>query len=224
MVARYGGDEFCVIAVDPTPDGMSSLANRVRHALGALLVRHDGNAAPVSASVGAAVCLPLRSRQTPAEFLAAADRAVYAAKSAGKNTAEVVSLVSDEDVLFLHAVRERLFSTFLAAREAASPQEVRAALRASPPSPVLVGRLARRLGWLKPRQLRRVLRDRHKNHRIFADSALALGYLSPEQVHTLLALQREPPEELAGALVEIEAMTEDEARAEVAAFYEALAT
>ncbi len=223
VVARYGGDEFCVIAVDPTPEGMSALANRLRHGVSNLLVRHEGAAARATASVGGAVCLPQRGRQTPSGLLAEADRAMYAAKAAGKNAAEVVSLVGEEDALFLGEVRQRLFGTFLVEREAATPQEVRAALRASPPSPVLPGRLARRLGWLTPRQLRRLLRDRRKHRRTFGESAVALRCLSPAQVHTLLALQREPPEELAGGLVEIEAMTVDEARAEVTEFYAALA-
>jgi hypothetical protein len=99
---------------------------------------------------------------------------------------------------------------------------VRTALRAAPPSPILLGRLARRLGWVKPRQLRRLLRDRQQNRRSFAESALALRCLTPAQVHTL-SLQREPPEDLAGGLVDVEALTEDEARAEMAAFYESLA-
>jgi diguanylate cyclase (GGDEF)-like protein len=223
VVGRYGGDEFCVLALDPSPEEMSSLANRVRYQLNGLLVRHDGAAAPVTASVGAAVCLPRQGRQTAAGLLAEADRAMYAAKAAGKDAAHVHSLVGVEDAAFLNEVRRRLFSTFLIGREMATPQQVRAALRAAPPAPVLVGRLARRLGWVKPRQLRRLLRDRHKNRRSFAESALALGYLTEAQAHILLALRREPPEDLARGLVEIEALSEDEARAELAAFYEALA-
>ncbi|HEX5271728.1 MAG TPA: GGDEF domain-containing protein, partial [Gemmataceae bacterium] len=199
VVARCGGDEFCVIAVDPSPEGVSAMANRVRHALAGLLVRHDGAMAAVTASVGGAVCLPQRGRTSAGELLAEAHRALAAARADG--TARVRSSVGGEDLALLHEVKQRLFSTFLASRDAASPQEVRAALRAAPPSPVLIGRLARRLGWIKPRQLRRLLRDRHKNRRTFAESALALRCLSPAQVHTLLALQREPPEDLAGALV-----------------------
>ena len=127
----------------------------------------------MTASVGAAVCLPQRTRQTAADFLAEADRAMYAAKAAGKNSAHFLSLVGDEDDTFLEEVRLRLFSTFLFTREVTTPQQVRAALQSSPLSPVLVGRLARRLGWVKPRQLRRLLRDRRQNRRTFAESALA---------------------------------------------------
>jgi hypothetical protein len=67
------------------------------------------------------------------------------------------------------------------------------------------------------------VRDRHKHHRTFAESALALRCLAPEQVFTLLALLREPPEDLADGLVDVEALTVEQARAELAAFYEALA-
>jgi diguanylate cyclase (GGDEF)-like protein len=223
VVARYGGDKFCVLALGPAPEGMPSLANRVWHAVNGLLVRHDGEATKVTASVGAAVCVPQRMVQEPDKLVAAADKAIRAAKSGGQEQAHVVSLASAEDVAFLNEVRRRLFSTFLVDREVTTPQEVRAALRAVPPSPVLPGRLARQLGWIKPRPLRRVLRDCRKTGRTFAESALALRALTPSQVHTLLALQREPPEDVAGGLVEIEAMTEDQARAEVTAFYQAIA-
>lgn len=222
VVARFGGDEFCVLAVDTSPEGLPAMANRVWHALSGLVVRHDGAAAQVRASVGAAVCVPHRTRQTAAEFFAAADRAMYAAKADGKNQVSVLSLVGDEDTAFLQEVRRRLFSTFLVAREVVTGQQVRAAPRAAPPSPVLAGRLARRLGWITPRRLRRVLRDQRRNARPFAESALALRCLAPAQVHALLALQREPPEDLAAGLVDVEALTAEQARAEVAAFYEAL--
>ena len=120
-------------------------------------------------------------------------------------------------------MRRRPFSTFLLAREVVTPQQVRAALRAVRLASVMAGRTARRLGWLTPRQLRRAQRDQRKHRRTFDESALALRCLTPAQVQTLLALQREPPEDLAGGLVDVEALTEDQARAEVTAFYQALA-
>jgi diguanylate cyclase (GGDEF)-like protein len=222
VVARFGGDEFCVLALDTAPEGLPALANRVWHELSGLLVRHDGAAAPLTASVGAAVCVPHRTRQTVAEFLAAADRAMYAAKQAGKNKFHVLSLVSAEDTAFLQEVRRRLFSTFLLARDVVTPHQVRAALRTATLSFSMAGRLARRLGWVTPRQLRRVLRDQRKNRRTFGESALALRCLTAAQVQTLLALQREPPEDLAGGLVDAVAMTADQARTEVAAFYQTI--
>ncbi len=223
VVARYGGDEFCVLARDPTPEGLPVMANRVWHLLNGLVVKHDGAAAPLAASVGAAVCVPGRTRQTPADVLAAAGKARDVAKQGGQNRVHALSLLGADDAALLGEVRQRLFSTFLVARDVVTPQQVREALRAGPLLPGLPGRLARRLGWLTPRRLRRLLRDRRQARRTFDESALVLRYLTPAQVHALLALQREPPEDLAGGLVEVEALTVEQAQAVMAEFYEAVA-
>ncbi|HKI38644.1 MAG TPA: HDOD domain-containing protein [Gemmataceae bacterium] len=223
VVARWGGDEFCVLMPNTSPEGVRTLANRVWHAVSALLVRYDGQSAQLTASVGAVVCVPRRTQRTATDVLAEADRAMFAAKGIGKNRVHFSSLLEAEDEVFVEEVRRRLFGTFLLAREAVTQQQVQAALRAAPPPPLLAGRLLRRLGWITPRRLRRVLRDQRKNRRTFAESALALRYLTAAQVQVLLALQSEPPEALAAGLVDVEALTEGQARAEVTAFYEALA-
>jgi diguanylate cyclase (GGDEF)-like protein len=222
VVARLRGDTFCVLAMDPSPDGVPAMANRVWHAVNGLLVKHDGAAVRLAASAGAAVCAPQRAGQSAADLLAAAEKAMRAAKTDGENKVHFVSLVSEEDAAFVQEVRQLLFSAFLLERDVVTPQQVRAALRLAAPWPVLAGRLARQLGWVKPRRLRRLLRDRRTNQRTFSESALALRYLKPAQVYALAALQREPPEELAGGLVEVEALSEEQARAEMAAFYEVL--
>ncbi len=218
-VARYGGDEFCVLVPDATPAVVETLAKRLWHAVNNLRVKHEGEVVTVGASVGAAVCVPHRTAGKSADFLTAADRAMYAAKSTGKNKVSVCSLVGDEDVAFLAEVERRLFSTFLLAREAVSAEQVRAGTRAAPASQVLVGRLARQLGWLTPRQLRRVLRDQKKNRRRFGESAVALRLLRPGQVYTLLAMRREPPEDLAEGLIEARALNPEQAQQEVDAYY-----
>jgi diguanylate cyclase (GGDEF)-like protein len=219
VVARYGGDEFCVLMADTSPDGVETLANRVWHALNGLRVKHQGAAERVSASVGAAVCLPQRGPRTAAELLATADRALYAAKATGKNKVSLFSLLTDDDRAVLEEVRRRLFSTFLLGREVVSEQQVEAARRASPLAPLLPGRLARRLGWIAPRRLRRVLRDLRQERRPFGERALARRYLTRAQVCSLLALQREPPEDFAEGLIDACALTPEEARREVEAYY-----
>jgi diguanylate cyclase (GGDEF)-like protein len=223
VVGRTGGDEFCVLARDMAPEGLPALAGRIRHDLAGLLVRHDAGAAPVVASLGAVVCVPPRSHQTAADFLAAAEEALRAAKADRGQRLHCRSLVAGEDAAFLEELRHRLFSTFLLARDAVTPQQVRAASRVVPWSPLMAGRLARRLGWLTARQLRRVLRDRQKYWRTFEESALALHCLSSEQLLALQALRREPPSGLAGGLVELAALTSERVQAELAAFYQAVA-
>jgi diguanylate cyclase (GGDEF)-like protein len=222
VVARYGGDEFCVLLAHTSPAEVEVLANRLWRGINGLRVRQGDQVAKVGASVGAAVGLPHRMGRTAGELLATADRAMYAAKRTGKNKVRLFSLLSDADSTFLEALRQLLFSAFLVEREVVTEQQVQAALRSAPPPAVPAGRLARRLGWISPRKLRRVLREVRANRRPFGETALALGYLSRCQVHALLALQREPPEDLANALVDLDALTAEQARREVAAYYEVI--
>jgi len=223
IVGRYGDDEFCVVVPDTTPEALRTAGNRVRHAVGGLLVRHGGAAAKLSASIGAALCSPQRTRHTVADLVAAADRVLVAAKTLGKDGVSFFSLLGDEDAAWLEEVRRRLFSTFLLVHGTVTEPELQAARRTALLPHFLMGRLARRLSWITPRQLRRVLRDQRRHRRAFGETALALGYLTTTQVQTLLALQQEPPEGLAEGLVEVGALTAPQAAAAVAAFYESLA-
>ena len=80
-VSRYGGDEFTILCEDlPTPESAAEIADRVLATLGRP-VRVSAGEAQVSASVGVTLALP---GDTPSGLLAAADRAMYAAKGAGK--------------------------------------------------------------------------------------------------------------------------------------------
>jgi diguanylate cyclase (GGDEF)-like protein len=80
--ARYGGEEFAVLLRDPTPRGALESGERVRAAVGALDLRALG-VASVSVSVGVAVShLP---DEPIDEIVEAADRALYAAKKAGRD-------------------------------------------------------------------------------------------------------------------------------------------
>jgi diguanylate cyclase (GGDEF)-like protein len=83
LPARLGGDEFAVVALDASSDGMAVLAERVLDA-----VRRADPGLPglrLRASAGWALC-PGDANDV-SELLVAADRALLAAKSAGKDTA-----------------------------------------------------------------------------------------------------------------------------------------
>ena len=77
--ARYGGEEFVIILPHTDSEGALTLAERLRQAV----AEAPWPARPVTASVGAATLLP--SMEAEDDLVSAADRALYAAKAAGRN-------------------------------------------------------------------------------------------------------------------------------------------
>ena len=101
LVARYGGEEFAVILPKTTQVGAEHVAHAILHAVDALAIAHEGSAtaAHVTVSVGIASCdadsaswLPVlvdraSVRYTAKDLVQAADKALYAAKNAGRDRA-----------------------------------------------------------------------------------------------------------------------------------------
>jgi diguanylate cyclase (GGDEF)-like protein len=81
--ARYGGEEFVLILPETQAEAACGAAERLRELVAQLPLTPDANAARVTISLGVAVA-PMHGL-TPAELVQAADRALYAAKRAGKN-------------------------------------------------------------------------------------------------------------------------------------------
>jgi diguanylate cyclase (GGDEF)-like protein len=81
--ARYGGEEFAAILPGADEGGALHLAERVRAAIESSRVVFDGARLGVTVSLGVAVW-PADGKDQEA-LLAAADRALYAAKQAGRN-------------------------------------------------------------------------------------------------------------------------------------------
>ncbi|MFT4171749.1 MAG: diguanylate cyclase [Rhodocyclaceae bacterium] len=97
---RLGGDEFALLVSDTDQDRMQQLARRVLDNVAALTPVFDGRPCALSASLGIAVA-PHHAHD-PIELVVAADRAMYVAKSRGKNRSEVAS-ERDEGRPFDHA-------------------------------------------------------------------------------------------------------------------------
>ncbi len=86
FVARYGGEEFAVILPDTNPAGAAAMAERIRNAVERLAIAHEANPASVATvSVGVAAAWPHADGSADKELLEAADAALYAAKTQGRN-------------------------------------------------------------------------------------------------------------------------------------------
>jgi len=84
-VARIGGEEFAVILPSSQPQQACRVAGRLRAAVErAQVFLEDGTAVPITLSCGVAAVAPWASA-TAETLIAAADRALYAAKQAGRN-------------------------------------------------------------------------------------------------------------------------------------------
>ena len=93
--SRYGGEEFAAILPDTDFDGAQIVAESVRSAVAELGIPHGRSsvASRVTLSVGAATKVPARGVPASGEQLVeAADKALYAAKSAGRNRVTVTQL------------------------------------------------------------------------------------------------------------------------------------
>lgn len=86
LVARYGGEEFIVLLPDTDMSGACAVAGNMRAAVEAMNLAHAGSLAAdcVTISLGVASVTPFH-QGNPHELISAADRALYAAKSAGRN-------------------------------------------------------------------------------------------------------------------------------------------
>ena len=82
-VYRYGGEEFAVIAEDVDLGGAAMLAERLR----AAVAQGDVGVPRVTISAGVAAWTP--GKESLAAVLAAADKALYAAKRGGRNRVEL---------------------------------------------------------------------------------------------------------------------------------------
>src|SRR6266545_2939146 len=90
VLARYGGEEFALLVPEATPTELPAIAQRLRESVASSPIAvSDSSWIAVTVSVGAA-CYP-RHGENPAELIAAADRALYAAKSAGSDRVVVGS-------------------------------------------------------------------------------------------------------------------------------------
>jgi diguanylate cyclase (GGDEF)-like protein len=88
VLARYGGEEFALLARGIDRNSTLVLAERIRRAVELQRLETDQGAIAFTVSVGVAYCAP--GEATNAQLLfEAADRALYAAKDAGRNSISI---------------------------------------------------------------------------------------------------------------------------------------
>lgn len=98
FVARYGGDEFAVIAPESGATECEELAGRLLDSVRSVeLTAPNGDALRLTASIGATVSHdPAGSRPRSVEsLLAAADKSLYGAKHGGRDRAGACTLLGD---------------------------------------------------------------------------------------------------------------------------------
>ena len=83
IVARFGGEEFCVLCEETDTEGAVQLAERVREELGAMIFQTELGKLQVKASLGVATFPEHAS--TPEGLFEVTDKALYAAKHAGRD-------------------------------------------------------------------------------------------------------------------------------------------
>jgi diguanylate cyclase (GGDEF)-like protein len=84
-VARFGGEEFCVLLPGAEIEGATLVAEQIREAIQSLVIQSDdGAACKITISVGVHSLIPGITDTIP-DLIAKADSALYAAKEAGRN-------------------------------------------------------------------------------------------------------------------------------------------
>ena len=86
FAGRYGGEEFCLLLPNTSPQRALEIGETVRATVQSLGLPHiTSSHRTVTVSVGVAATLP-SDAQTPGDLIEAADAALYAAKHRGRNT------------------------------------------------------------------------------------------------------------------------------------------
>lgn len=219
QMARLGTESFCFLLVDITSDSLSKLAERLRETV-AGAPRAEGS--QVSVAITGVACLPSRDRCSLERFLTEIDACLDSEDAAESRRVSIRSLIDPEDERRLVDVRSRRLSQWLEKWGKVDKESIRIAASQAPGGAYSMGRLARRLEWISPRRLYRILQEQKRTKWSFGEVAERLGYLRREQVFGLLALQQENPETLLDVLVQRGCVDDAIAQRFLDAYYESL--
>ena len=95
-VYRSGGEEFAILLPNTDISGALQVAETVRNAIANLSLRHQNTELSVTISIG--VCADIPHIRNYQEFMyQRADKALYAAKAAGRNCVRSMTLLGHHD-------------------------------------------------------------------------------------------------------------------------------
>lgn len=84
--ARYGGEEFVILLPDTNQAGAMAVANKICNAVAQMAIEHrDSPCRVVTISAGVHAFVPVRHDDMQKDLIALADKALYIAKSSGRN-------------------------------------------------------------------------------------------------------------------------------------------
>jgi diguanylate cyclase len=86
FVTRYGGEEFAIVVRDSTLEKVASRIERAKEVLEQMTIKTPGGNVKVTQSSGVAALVP---GETALKWIERADKALYAAKHAGRNRVEL---------------------------------------------------------------------------------------------------------------------------------------
>ncbi|GAP62450.1 hypothetical protein ARMA_0873 [Ardenticatena maritima] len=103
VVARYGGEEFVILLTSVSPEIARRVAERLRHRIGSEPFTTSAGSLPITISIGLAMKPAHGEPVSLMQLITWADKALYAAKEAGRNCTFMAEAIEGEQVR-LHKV------------------------------------------------------------------------------------------------------------------------
>ncbi len=202
LLARYGGEEFVALIMKPSLEGTHIVAERLRQAVENEVIELDGARIPVTVSLGCAIGIPNREDdEFIKQLIEASDKAMYLAKSNGRNQTQFFNLLDEADQQLLERSNELRFSSWLVKCGHFEEETIDRVQKTMPPHHQLIGQLARKHSCLSHAEVRLILDQQQVTEERFGETAIRRGLISQDVLATLLAWQQEDPEALTQHLI-----------------------